>query len=500
VRSKLAVHQFLALLLCFLLIANLTGCGERNVPPPTVPLAPVVFEPLQESITKSYDELFGIAPKLEFTKAQIDRMREFQDQSKKHCSSNFENRARDYEKQMDTAQSELRRRTRDLGDAERKELHCEIQSLRLKKNRAETLAKQAIPVAYDNRLAKLDLIEFWPAELQQIRQEIKDGTHLNRPFGDVKDIGFREVGKGQEDDIKIGQDAVREMKQAGMLPPELEDENVKNYVTELTERIARKSDLRVPAKVTVLNSREVNAFALPGGFLYIQRGLLESVEDESQLAGVIAHEISHASARHGHRLMRKATIASIIYQTAQIAALVLTGGVAGIGTYYALQYGFYGLGLVLSLDLLGVSRDFELEADQLGVQYAWNAGFDPAGFTRFFDKMATREGYVNGASWFRTHPPFYKRMVHTQREIMFLPKKDNLVIQSTAFERMKFALKNVTAKAHEDEKKRPSLLKPEEDCPPVDMKEYKPGESIESLCPIPSAPAASSKAGKSDSK
>jgi Skp family chaperone for outer membrane proteins len=487
VPNKPILHEFVALLLCLLLMANLTACGERNVPPPTVPLAPNVFEPLQEALAKSYEELFRISPKLEFTKAQIDRMREFQQQAKKHCSNNFQNRARDYEQQMNKAQADLRRRTRELNDAQRKELHCEIQSLRLKKNRAETLAKQAIPVAYDNRLAKLDLIELWPPELPKIQQEIKDGTYMNRPFADVKDIGFREVGKGQEDDVKKGQDAIQEMKQSGMLPPELEDETVRKYVTELAERIARKSDLRVPVKVTVLNSREVNAFALPGGFLFLQRGLLEEAEDEAQLAGVIAHEISHASARHGHRLMRKATIASIIYQAAQIAAVVLTGGVAGIGTYYALQYGFYGLGLILSLDLLGVSREFELEADQLGVQYAWNAGFDPAGFTRFFDRMATRVGYVNGASWFRTHPPFYQRMVHTQREIMFLPKKDNLIVQSTAFERMKAALENVTAKAHEDEKKRPSLLKPEEDCPPVDMKEYKPGESIESLCPLPSA-------------
>jgi predicted Zn-dependent protease len=73
------------------------------------------------------------------------------------------------------------------------------------------------------------------------------------------------------------------------------------------------------------------------------------------------------------------------------------------------------------LELLRVSRDYELEADQLGVQYAWNTGYDPGGFIRFFDKVATREGYVNGASWFRTHPPFYERMVDTRREIMFLP-------------------------------------------------------------------------------
>lgn len=94
-------------------------------------------------------------------------------------------------------------------------------------------------------------------------------------------------------------------------------------------------------KVEVLNAKEINAFALPGGFLFIQRGLLEETEDEAQLVGVLAHEIAHAAARHGHKLMKRATIAGIIYQAAQVAAMVLTGGVAGIGTYHALQYGFY---------------------------------------------------------------------------------------------------------------------------------------------------------------
>jgi predicted Zn-dependent protease len=87
--------------------------------------------------------------------------------------------------------------------------------------------------------------------------------------------------------------------------------------------------------------------------------------------------------------------------------------------------------------LLGVSRDYEIEADLLGVQYAWNAGHDPTGFTRFFDKIATREGYVKGVSWFRTHPAFYERMVQTQREMAFLPANPTAVVQTTEFEEMK---------------------------------------------------------------
>ncbi|MCI0418653.1 MAG: M48 family metalloprotease, partial [Acidobacteria bacterium] len=304
-------------------------------------------------------------------------------------------------------------------------------------------------------------------------------------WGDVEDVGFRELAPGQEDDIKDGQEAIKQMKQAGMLPPEIENKKVQEYVSTLVTRIAKRSDLSVPVKVTLLNSKEINAFALPGGFLFVQRGLLEAAEDESQLAGVVAHEIAHAAARHSHKLMTKATISQIIYQAAQMAAMVFTGGAVGIGTYYALQYGFYGLGLVLSLNLLGVSRDYELEADQLGIQYAWNSGYDPSGFIRFFDKMATREGYVNGASWFRTHPPFYDRMVEAQREIMFLPQKSRLIRQTSAFEQMKKELSKVTKVAEKEEKNRPSLIAPEQGCPQPNKIEYKPGEPIESLCSLP---------------
>jgi predicted Zn-dependent protease len=97
--------------------------------------------------------------------------------------------------------------------------------------------------------------------------------------------------------------------------------------------------------------------------------------------------------------------------------------------------------------LLGVSRDFELEADRLGIQYAWNAGYDTTGFIRFFDRMATKVGYVNGVSWFRTHPPFYERMIDAQREIMYLPSGKDQTVQSSEFLQMKKDLAPVSAEA-----------------------------------------------------
>ena len=142
---------------------------------------------------------------------------------------------------------------------------------------------------------------------------------------------------------------------------------------------------------------------------------------------------------------------------------------------------------MLSLNLLGVSREYELEADQLGVQYTWNAGYDPTGFIRFFDKIATKKGYVEGASWFRTHPPFYTRMVDTQREIMFLPEKPNYVVTTEAFKQMKKALTNVEKDAAKDEKNKPSLYdySREAGCAPPKKFEFEPDQPIEQLCHSP---------------
>lgn len=479
------VRRFVVLLLIPLIVFTPISCGHRAAPP-QVPVAPAVFRPLQEELQESYLVLFETAANLEYSQSQIAGMRTYLDQAQDYCVGQFKKRGDTYEGQLRDVQAELKQKTRQLDESRRHELHCRIQNLRVLKSQTNVLANHAIPVAYENKKAKLELIEKWPAQLKEIKQEISSGAYHDRRFGDVKDIGFREIAPGQEEDIKRGQEAIQQMKQAGLLPPEVDNEAVKDYVTQLAQKIAARSDLQVPVKVAVLNSKEVNAFALPGGFLFVQRGLLEAADDEAQLAGVIAHEIAHAADRHSHKLMKRATIAGIIYQAAQIAALVLTGGAVGIGTYYALQYGFYGLGLVLSLDLLGVSREFEMEADTLGIQYSWNSGYDPTGFIRFFDKMATREGYVNGVSWFRTHPPFYERMVNAEREIMFLPKKEKLVEQTPQFQAMKKEVSKVKAAAEEEEKGRPSLREPEQGCPKPEKIEYEPGKPIETICSLPS--------------
>ncbi|HEV2424380.1 MAG TPA: M48 family metalloprotease [Terriglobia bacterium] len=467
-------------------VIAVTLCEVLIVTAGSTAAAPVVetseaARSLPEDLRRSYLDLFRDAGSFRYSPAELERTRSTLKAAQEKCTREFKQRRDAFKRQLEQAQAELKRNSSKLSEAQRHDLHCRIQQLRVLQEQADVLANNAIPVAYQNRLAKLDLIQNWPGQLREIDQQMAAGSYHSRRWGDVKDIGFRQIQKGQKDDIKIGQDALRQMKLAGLMPKEVEDKAVVDYVKRIGENLAAHSDLQVPLNITILDSKEINAFAFPGGYLFLERGLLEAVDNESELAGVMAHEMSHVVARHGKRLMKKGTIAGIIFQAAQVAAIVLTGGVAGIGTYYALQYGFYGLGLVLNLQLLGVSRDYELEADQLGIQYAWNAGYSPDGFTEFFDKIATKEGYINGTSWFRTHPPFYQRMADGEREIRFLPRKD-LIVQSAGFENMKAALTQVSAKAAEEEKGRPSLLSAEQGCAAPQKVEYKPGQPIETLC------------------
>jgi Zn-dependent protease with chaperone function len=492
--GRLGLRATLALLCSELLIGTLVGCGGHRVSLPEVKPPSKVFEPLQEELKKSYLTLFETASKLEYSDSQILKMQEYLKQAQDYCVGRFEGVADGYQGRVEDAQKALKKA--NVTNEERHNLHCRIQEARALKSQADVISQHAIPVAYDNKQAKLELIQKWPAQFKQIQQTITDGTYKSRRWADVQDIGFREIEKDQKDDVKLGQEAIRDLKQSGLMPKEVEDEAVVSYVKRVAQKIAANSDLQVPLQITVLNSKEINAFALPGGFVFIQRGILEAADDESQLAGVIAHEMSHAVARHGHKLMTKATIASIIYQAAQVAAVVLTGGVAGIGTYYAIQYGFYGLGLTLNLTLLGVSRDFEQQADQLGIQYAWKAGYDTSGFIRFFDKMATKEGYVNGMSWFRSHPPFYQRMVESEREIMYLPKQEKAIMNTPEFAAMKQALTKVSVKAEEDSKQRPSLLAPEQACPAPSKLVYEPDQPIETICSSPQIAPATKESGK----
>lgn len=430
---------------------------------PAVTARPMKRQPLAELINKSYLELLETASVAKFSASEIEAFRQKLEREKEAEKKRLEQQEKQLKAQTEDAKRQLdalnKRASRDdeTMSEERRKLHCRLLKLENEMNQKKAEREHGLPVAYDNKRAKLELIQRWPEKKKEIADLIASGRARSRPYGNVEDIGIRTIAEGQEKDVKVGQDAIKEMKAYGLMPLEIEDKEIKTYLQTLADTIAVNSDLKIPVRVTLLDSDEINAFALPGGYFYLNTGIIEKADNESELVGVMAHELAHVSARHGAKLMKRATIAGIIYEAAQIAAMIFTGGVVSIGMYYALQYGFFGLGMLLSLTLLGVSREYEAEADQLGVQYAWRAGYDPKGFITFFDKMASEKGYAKSASFFRTHPPFADRIFSTFSEIEYLPRKENLQYDSSKFHHIKAQLLKVKEECRKEAKKRPTL-------------------------------------------
>jgi beta-barrel assembly-enhancing protease len=204
----------------------------------------------------------------------------------------------------------------------------------------------------------------------------------------------------------------------------------------------------------VVDTDEVNAFALPGGYFYVNKGLILAADNEAELAGVMAHEISHVTARHATERLSKAQI----LQFASIPAMFLGGW-----TGYAIQN---AMGLGINLELLGVTRASERESDQLGIQYMWNTGYDPNSFVTFFEKLQEMEKKKPGrfAVFFRTHPSPSDRIMASLDEERFLPEKDEYIISTSEFDRIKARLiamdnaaKDAGAGKNPLEKRRPTL-------------------------------------------
>lgn len=404
--------------------------------------------------------------------AQLDEIREFFEQQRNSERDRLKERIKSLQSEEKSLQAQLKelnkRSSRDTLEMEnqRQDLHCRILEVQKQVAELKIQREETLKVQFENNLAKVELAASWPAEYRKIVEILESGKARERRFGNVEDIGIREIRKGQEEDVKRGQDAIKELKQQGLMPPEIDDARIRDYINEIGNRIGANSDLKVPLQITVLDSDEINAFALPGGYLFLNSGLLLKAENESEVAGVIAHELAHVTARHGARLMKKASIANILFQGAQLAALILTGGAVSALTYYALEYGFFGLGLVLNLALLGVSRDYELEADQLGVQYLWKSGYDTKAFITFFDKMARDKGDVRNTSFFRTHPAFAERLVESYREITFLPPQKQVQATSSEFAEIQKQLKSKVEESKRKKTKAPSLRRKrvESDC------------------------------------
>src|SRR5947207_3678536 len=266
----------------------------------------------------------------------------------------------------------------------------------------------------------------------------KDTVTPKNSKEDVEAIGNRSVGKGVnlyslEREIALGKQLAQEVERSSKM---IDDPVVTEYVNRVGQNLVRNSDAKVPFTIKVIDSDEVNAFALPGGFFYVNSGLILRAQEESELAGVMAHEISHVCARHGTKNATKGEL----MQLATIPLILLgPGGWAGYGIYQ-------GLNLAIPVTYLKFSRDAEREADFLGLQYMYKAGYDPNSYVTFFERIQSdekrRPGTIGKA--FSTHPPTQDRIENTQKEIAkILPARQEYIVTSSEFDSVKTRLRNV---------------------------------------------------------
>src|SRR6266404_4973310 len=255
---------------------------------------------------------------------------------------------------------------------------------------------------------------------------------------DVEAIGNRSVGKGMnlyslEREIGLGKQLAQEVEKSSKL---IDDPIVTEYVNRVGQNLVRNSDARVPFTIKVIDSDEVNAFALPGGFFYVNSGLILRAQEESELAGVMAHEISHVCARHGTKNATKGEL----MQLATIPLILLgPGGWAGYGIYQ-------GVNLAIPVTYLKFSRDAEREADYLGIQYMYKTGYDPNSYVTFFERIQADEKRRPGTipKVFSTHPPTPERIENTQKEIArILPARQEYIVTTSEFDSVKGRLRNI---------------------------------------------------------
>ena len=244
------------------------------------------------------------------------------------------------------------------------------------------------------------------------------------------DIGNRDVGKGlnwysMEKEIALGKQLAQEVERQAKI---IDDPVIAEYVNRVGQNLVRNSDAKVPFTIKVIDTEEVNAFALPGGFFFVNSGLILKADTEAELAGVMAHEIAHVAARHG---TRQATRGQVM-QLATIP-LIFMGGWAGYGIQQAAS-------VLIPIGFLQFSKAFESEADMLGLQYMYKTGYDPEAFVDFFEKIESLEKKKPGtmAKVFSTHPPTDDRIVSAQKNIQtMLKERPEYVVTTSEFNDVK---------------------------------------------------------------
>ncbi len=283
-------------------------------------------------------------------------------------------------------------------------------------------------------------------------QKVKPGSIEDVSAVGNRNIGARGLGNWYSTDgeIKMGKQYADEIEKSTKF---ITDPVVVEYVNRIGQNIVKNSDCKVPFTIKVIDSDEINAMALPGGFFYVNSGLILAADEEAELAGVMAHETAHVCAHHAAREMTRLNYAQISMVPLMI---LLPYDWTGYGIYEAAQ-------LAIPITFLQFSRDFEAQADYLGVQYMYRAGYDPQAFITFFEKIQALEKRKPGlvAKAFSDHPQTPDRILHSQEEIArILPAKQDYLVTTSEFDDVKARLARIENKRRLTDTKgvtRPSL-------------------------------------------
>jgi beta-barrel assembly-enhancing protease len=274
---------------------------------------------------------------------------------------------------------------------------------------------------------------------------------------DVEAVGNRNVGCNRgmgnwysvEKQIAMGKQYAQQVESTAKL---IQDPVVTEYVNRIGQNLVRNSDSQVPFTIKVIDADDINAFALPGGFFYVNSGVILNADEEAEMAGVMAHEIAHVAACHIARQMTRGNLA----QLATIP-LIFMGGWAGYGIYQ-------GAGLAVPVAFMKFNRGYEAEADYLGVQYMYKAGYDPQAYVNFFEKVQAQEKKKPGtmAKVFADHPQTPDRIEKSQQEIaQILPARPQYVVSTSEFDEVKARLAAIENRHKiqddKDNGKKPSL-------------------------------------------
>jgi tetrahydromethanopterin S-methyltransferase subunit G len=287
----------------------------------------------------------------------------------------------------------------------------------------------------------------------------KDGMMPGVKAGSLEDVnavGTRNIGArgmgnwySTESEIKMGKQYADEIEKSTRF---IGDPVITEYVNRIGQNIVKNSDCKVPFTIKVIDTDEINAMALPGGFFYVNSGLILAADEEAELAGVMAHEIAHVCAHHAAREMTRANYAQI----GMVPLIMMTGySWTGYGIYEATQ-------LLIPITFLEFSREFEAQADYLGVQYMFRAGYDPQAFVTFFEKIQNLEKQKPGAvaKVFENHPQTPDRIEHSEEEIAkILPPKEEYLVTTSEFNDVKSRLARLENKRRiiDNKKGKPTL-------------------------------------------